>query len=288
MSAIKLDPTSEPGQERSVRITAARPDDRDLLLSFLERDPVANLFHLGVVTEHGVEGKGRASYQYWLAWADGELIASTFASSTGMASAVGDPAGAAAMGRHLSRNLRLRLVVGERTACDGLWEAWGDGEARLNRAHRLFELNSPTLSEPALRLARNTEIPEIVTLAAAMRLEELGRTVSDGELEEFAARVAHRVDEERVYVLEQDGHIVFKADVGTRCHAGAQVEGVYTVPALRGQGIASRCVSEMGRRLLPSWSRVTLHVFEENHPALRAYERAGFVAARPFRLILVD
>lgn len=289
MSAIKLDATIEGGQDRPLRVAPAHRSEARELLEFFRSDPVANLFHIGVVDDHGIAGEGRTRFRYWLARSEGELVTAAFVAHTGMASVAGAPDGARALGQLLREEFRLRLVVGERTASDALWGSWGEGEPRLNRSHRLFVHRRTTgLGEPELRLAESGETEEIVALAAAMRMEELGRMVAAHELEEFAGRVAARVEEHRVYVLEREGQVVFKADVGTRCRDGAQIEGVYVLPEKRGRGLASRCVAEMARRLERRWPRVTLHVYEENAPAIRAYERAGFEAAHPFRLILAD
>ena len=43
-------------------------------------------------------------------------------------------------------------------------------------------------------------------------------------------------------------------------------------------------MSELARRLLASVPSVSLHVNEQNVPAVRAYHRAGFIEAVPFRL----
>ena len=71
-----------------------------------------------------------------------------------------------------------------------------------------------------------------------------------------------------------------------RIPPGAQVEGVFTAEDRRGQGIASRCMAELGRRLLAEVPLVTLHASERNTAALRAYERAGYRQVDRLRLVI--
>lgn len=291
MSSVKLDPTRDTGQETSFEISIATPAEVEDLLQFFARDPAANLFHLGVLEEHGVAGEGRGSYRYWIARNRLGIRACAFVSDSGMASAAGEMAAAAALGRALARRMRMRLVVGEREASDALWAVCGTSRPRIYREHRLFVcdgLDDDGDTAGELRLAAERETNDLVRLAAAMRLEELGRSVGTAELEEFAARVAARISDDRIYVLPHGRRLVFKADVGSRCRYGAQIEGVYVVPDQRRQGLAGRCVREMARRLLEHWPCITLHVHERNQPAIRAYLRAGFKPATAFRLILAD
>jgi predicted GNAT family acetyltransferase len=92
-------------------------------------------------------------------------------------------------------------------------------------------------------------------------------------------------------VLEEQGRLVFKADLSARCPIGAQIVGVFTEPDRRGQGIARRCVAEMVRRLTAgdgAVPAVCLFVREDNLAARRAYERAGFVPSMHYRRLFVE
>ena len=63
------------------------------------------------------------------------------------------------------------------------------------------------------------------------------------------------------------------------------MEAVYTPPRLRGHGYATRGLAGMCSLLLKKHPLITLHVNEENAPAVKLYERLGFARAAPFRLI---
>ena len=67
---------------------------------------------------------------------------------------------------------------------------------------------------------------------------------------------------------------------------GGQVEGVFTVEDARGQGIATRGMAELGRRVFGDVEVLTLHVASKNAPALKAYERAGYVRTAELRLAI--
>jgi ribosomal protein S18 acetylase RimI-like enzyme len=88
--------------------------------------------------------------------------------------------------------------------------------------------------------------------------------------------VRERVEEGRTFVVGPIGRPQVKLDLGSVGPAGAMIEGVYTFPAARGQGLAAALVArvasaefERGRPL------VCLHVDARNASARRAYEKAG-------------
>jgi hypothetical protein len=97
-----------------------------------------------------------------------------------------------------------------------------------------------------------------------------------------------KIREGRCFVHAERGRLVFKADVAARGPGGVQVEGVYTAGEHRNRGIASRCLAEMGRRLLADYPSVVLHVARENLSARRAYENAGYRHEADLRLTILE
>ena len=70
--------------------------------------------------------------------------------------------------------------------------------------------------------------------------------------------------------------LVFRAGLSARTAETAQISGVYTPPAFRGQGLATRGLAELCRRMFEQSRHAGLFVNDVNAPALALYRRLGF------------
>lgn len=93
-----------------------------------------------------------------------------------------------------------------------------------------------------------------------------------------------RIDAGHVFVLEEEGRLVFTGAFNFHGPRGTGLGGIYTVPEARGRGIASRATAALCERAFAESPVVTLHVNPANVAALAAYRRAGFRAAGHYRL----
>ncbi|MBL8756242.1 MAG: GNAT family N-acetyltransferase [Planctomycetes bacterium] len=75
-----------------------------------------------------------------------------------------------------------------------------------------------------------------------------------------------------------------KLDLGSDGPGGRMIEGVFTFPEQRGQGLATALVASC---LAAAPAGVCLHVGKHNRPARAAYERSGMQAAGGCRLLLL-
>ncbi len=135
-----------------------------------------------------------------------------------------------------------------------------------------------------LRPARPQDLDALVPLVAAYRHEDgltpEGVDPSDWLREHLSTRITH----ENVRVIEDGGEIVFTGAFNFRGSEGSGLGGIYTVPAARGRGLASRATAALCRIGLSEGPVVTLHVDARNAPALRCYEKAGLVREGEYRL----
>lgn len=285
-----------------VRIPASRTEE---LRDFLLTQPDENLFHLSVLDDRGVtSAPGEGPFCFVGLERDGRLRAVAFIGGIWFASPYAEKAtDAADLGRALrdaapiarggaTEALRLRRVVGERALTDAFWNAWSDGRAEtvLSHPQQLMVARAPAppserLVLEGLRPAVPAEEAVVHEASAAMQLEELG---VDPRLEEpatFRAQIAERLRSGRTWVCVERGEIVFKAEVAVRSRYGAQIGGVWVPPSHRGRGLASRGMADLTRRLLAQNRVVSLHVHEDNAPALAAYRGAGFGRVASFRLV---
>jgi len=278
----------------SVNAAPLGPTEAAALRSLLAREPSPNLYLLGILEEFGVRGPASASFQFWGAFKDGELSAAVFVGGEG--ALVVPSAHPCALHEPIAEQLaksgvKLKSALGEREAVDVLVRYLSPGKPRLSKAQRLFTATADDLgpfTNPTLRLARAEDRERLAPLAAGYVRENFGRDPLEKDAEGFRARLLQRIRGKRTYVLEQEGELVFKVDVGTRSQWGAELEGLYTDPKHRSQGHATLSLGQISRHLLSSLPRLTLRVPEEAQGIATMARKVGYVAGRNSRLVVAD
>jgi hypothetical protein len=270
------------------------PKDADLLRAFLARDPIQNLYLLGLFEEFGVVPKtGRPPFQFWGRFSGRELTAALFVGGSGgmVVPCANAPAEVTQIAEQLAGRVRLRSCLGPKPAVDGVVRALGAVKSTHGWLQRLFSVSADDLgpfTNPTLRVAREEDLPRIVPLAAECIRETIKRDPQADDPEGFRSRVLQRIRGKRTYVLEASGKLVFKIDVGSRSQYGAELEGLYTLPEERRRGHATLSLGQISRHLLSSLPRLTLRA-DERDPALAGVARkVGYVAGGQQRLFLAD
>jgi len=268
-------------------------EDQPALKGLLLAHPSETLFMLGVLEGGGPRGvRGGTEHRFYGLWRGGSLRAAAFVAGSGqlVVPHVPEPEDAWELARGLLGQVRPARLVGERLACDALRDVLVPAVSRprvLTRS-RLYGLEPgdlrPQPGIPGLRVAVSGDLSRVVPLAVAMHKEDLGEDPLRLDADAYVRHVGVRVASGRVWVVEEADRLVFKVDLGTWCRHGAQLEGVYTVLDRRGRGVATRALGALCARLLAEVPRVTLHVREDNAPAVAVYERLGFRPLRPFRI----
>ena len=192
---------------------------------------------------------------------------------------------------------RVRLVVGEWDAVTDVWGQLAASGLAADRDWReVFMVVTPEVlvdeREPGLVAATPADLAELIDVSARAYREETGENPIGTMGEGYIRHVTRNLAEGRTFIVRHDGRIAFKAELSARCPIGAQIVGVFTEPAVRGQGFARRGTAELARRLMAAPAggvpAVCLFVREDNAPARRAYERAGFVPQMFYRRLFVD
>lgn len=197
-----------------------------------------------------------------------------------------------AFAAHLAgRERRTTSIIGPREDVERMWAAMGGAWSTDVREYRwsqpvLVASEGPAASmrpaapgETALRQARIGEERAVYPAAVAMFREEVGLDPTLGDDgRAYMARVTELVREGRTYVItDEDGRVVFKADVGALFGPVAQIHGVWTAPDLRGQGFGSRAMAQLVPLVQAAHApQVSLYVNDFNEAARRAYATAGF------------
>ena len=111
--------------------------------------------------------------------------------------------------------------------------------------------------------------------------EEEEVVVDGRRVDPHATRFHLRNDlrEQLVYFATKDGQAVAKAGTNARGFTYDQIGGVYTLPALRGQGISTALMKILINSITESQKSSVLFVKKANKSAIGVYDRLGFEAA---------
>jgi hypothetical protein len=174
-------------------------------------------------------------------------------------------------------------IVGRVAAVDGLWQvlarAWGPPRAvRARQPLLLLERRArPDAGDQRVRPIRAEELEQYLPAAAAMFTEELEISpyaASGGR--DYRRRVAGLISEGRAFgIIDPDGRVVFKSDLGSVSPHTCQVQGVWVRPELRNRGIGRQALAVVLRHALDLAPTASLYVNDYNLGARRVYDRLG-------------
>jgi hypothetical protein len=276
-----------------VTVQQLGPQDTDALKALLGKDASHNLYLLGLLEEFGIAPtESRSSYSFWGRFDGKTLTSALFVGGQGglVVPSASDSTATGVIADALADRVRLKAAVGEKPAVDALVRSLCTVKPRLSKTYRLFSVSADDLgpfTNPLLRLAREDEVTRVLPLAMGAVRETHDRDAL-AEDPHFEARVAQRIRAKRTYVLEENGELVFKVDIGSRSQFGAELEGLYTVPSQRGRGHATLCLGQISRFLLSSLPRLNLRIEEKDESMARIARKVGYLAGRTQRLVLVE
>ena len=269
-------------------------DDRDApaVLDILGSDPVANVFVQSRVEAVGLQ-PWRLGAEMWGQHVDGRLVGLCYAGAN-LVPVAGDETAVRAFGDRARRQgRRCSSIVGAAELVEPLWRllepAWGPARDVRPRQPLMVTDAEPTETpDPLVRTVRPDEIDLLLPASIAMFTEEVGVSPVAGDGGNlYRARVSELVHLGRSFARIEDGHVVFKAEVGAATAAACQIQGVWVDPARRGQGLSiggmAAVVAACRASIAPV---VSLYVNDFNEAARRAYERVGFQDVGTFMSVL--
>ncbi|KAF5999744.1 MULTISPECIES: GNAT family N-acetyltransferase [Streptomyces] len=270
------------------------PSDLDAALAVLDRDPVANAFVASRVQVAGLD-PWRLGGEMWGWYEDGMLRSLCYAGANLVPICATPRAVRGFADRARRAGRRCSSIVGPVEATAQLWRllepSWGP--AREVRAHQPLmvtdRLPADIAPDPYVRRIRKDEMETIMPACVAMFTEEVGVSplAGDGGLL-YQARVAELVGTGRSFArIDQNGKVVFKAEIGAATRQACQVQGVWVDPEYRGQGLAAPGMAAVMRYALADIAPlVSLYVNDFNTPARATYHRVGFQEVGAFMSVL--
>jgi hypothetical protein len=196
----------------------------------------------------------------------------------------GEPSHWLALASHLAGMPRgCTSIVARAEAAAVLWPvlepAWGAPRAIRDDQPLLVLKRGEQRIGPDLRVRvmRPSDVERYLPAAAAMFTEELGVSpfaASAGG--SYRRRVETLLASGRAFgIIDDDGRMAFKADIGALSSHTCQVQGVWVRPDLRGRGLGTAALAgvlQYALRLAPSAS---LYVNDFNAAARRMYAKLG-------------
>jgi uncharacterized protein len=257
--------------------------------ALLAQDAVHNMYLLGVLEEFGLAGPEASPFTFWGRFESGALTALVFVGGSGelVIPAANSVEHTTEIAKNLSGQIDLRACQGEAALVDCLVQHCG-AKVEFSKEQVLYSVSADDLgpfTNPALRLAVQTDLDGLVPLATGAVHELFQVEVSDVDSDNFRERVRQRIVHQRTYLLEVDGSAVFKLDIGPKSRFGAELEGLYTTPSARGKGHATLSLGQISRYLMSSLPRLTVRVDKSSERFAKIARRVGYVPGRAQRWV---
>ncbi|HEX6730184.1 MAG TPA: GNAT family N-acetyltransferase [Pyrinomonadaceae bacterium] len=264
----------------TVTLVELTEDDRNEVLAFLAERPVQTVCLAGFVRDNGLVSPFNRGTFYGCRNSEGRLEGVALIGHATLIEARSDRAmqefGLLAQGYQ-----RTHIILGEKDKVEQFWNYYADAgqEMRLVCRELLFELRrAMTVRDEidGLRRATLADLETVAPIQAAMAEEESGTNPLEVDREGFLARCARRIEMGRVWVLEEDGRLMFKADVLADTPDVVYLEGVWVNPSERGKGLGRQCLRQLCQQLLSRTKSVCVLVNDNNQRAHTFYRMCNF------------
>jgi len=263
------------------RVTELVESNRGEVLEFLAIRPVHTVVMASFIEDNGIDSSLNRGKFYGFQNDEGALEGVALIGHTTLVEARSDEALKALAFVAKRSETPIHLIISEGLLAESFWNHYCGGiiSPRLVCTEQLFELGFPfpvQVCEYDVRLARPEELNQIAEAQAEVALSESGVNSLELDRKGFLARVLRRIEQGRIYVVVDEGRLVFKVDVIAQTSAVAYLEGVYVAPERRGEGIGSNCLANVGLRLLNEVQNVCLLSNVEFKNAHKSFQKAGF------------
>jgi predicted GNAT family acetyltransferase len=268
--------------------------DRAALERLVDADPYVNAVLASRLRAIGSLHESRLGGRLLGIRDDDDLYAAAF-SGGNLLPVAGDEDAWTALARHVAQAPpACTSIVGRAEAVHAMWRvlypAWGGGRGVRYAQPLLVAEHVPAVPiDLRVRLIRIDEIDEYLPAAVAMFSEELGIPPGGASgLSAYRRRIEWLIRSRRAFgIVDADGRIAFKADLGAVSAHTCQVQGVWVRPDLRNRGIGTAALAAVFEHALTLAPSVSLYVNEYNEPARRMYARLGMREVATLATVLI-
>lgn len=250
------------------------------VLEFLAARPIHTVFMSGFIRDNGIVSPLNRGTFYGYRDADGRLEGVALIGHAILIEARSEKS-LSAFAQLAEEDGSPQIIMGEEAKIERFWEHYSASgrSPRLICRDLLMEQRWPVENFAdvlELRPATLEDLGHVMTAHAAQAFEEIGVNPLESDPVGFRMRTARRIEQGRIWVLIEDGRLIFKADIVCDTPDVIYLEGVYVNPQERGKGYGTRCLMKMGRVLLARSVSISLLVNERNEAALSLYRKAGY------------
>jgi ribosomal protein S18 acetylase RimI-like enzyme len=261
-------------------IEALTNEHKAEVLSFLAERPLHTVYLAGYILDNGVVSLLNRGSFYGYRNDKGQLEGVALIGHATLFEIRSNEA-LAAFTSLAQKSSRTHMLMGEIDKVEHFWTLYSEGgqAARLICRELLFEQRFPVeVKKPVQGLRRATirDLEMLLPVQAQMAFDESGVNPMEKDQNGFRLRCARRIEQGRVWVLIENGRLIFKADIISDTPEVVYLEGIYVAPEERGSGTGRRCLSQLTRNLLMRTKAVSLLVNEQNQTASDFYQKAGF------------
>lgn len=250
------------------------------VLDFLSVRPVHTVVMTSFINDNGLENPLNRGTFYGYKNAEGTLEGVALIGHTTLVEARSEDALKALAHAASASEVPLHLIMSDGANAESFWKYLGNGaRPRLVCEELLFEISFPFLVQKCdreIRTAHIEELPEVAEAQAAIAFMECGVDPMTRDREGFLKRVARRIEQGRIFVVFENGEMIFKADIIAETSDVIYLEGIYVAPSHRGQGIGSACLAGLSLELLNRVQHISLLSNVTFTDAHRSYLKAGY------------
>ena len=263
-----------------INVELLTADKKTEVLAFLSQRPIHTVAMQSFIHDNGLESPLNRGRFYGYRDVNGRLEGVALVGHATLMETVSDRA-LRALARVARDCSYTHMIMGEQDRVADFWSSYSESghEPRLACREWLLELQAPDAtveSLPGLRLATEDELEFVMPIQAQLALEESGVDPSKVDPEGFRKRCLRRIQQQRTWVLFEDGKLIFKADVIAETNQVIYLEGIWVREEARHDGTGTRCMTELSRRLLAKVNSLCLLANELNIRAIAFYRKCGF------------
>ena len=257
----------------------------------LAEDPVAACMVAARVADHGVDPRAIGGEL----WTRGRAEDSLCYAGANLIPLRGDASDLQAFADQALRTARrCSSLVGPADLVLGMWDrlrlGWGPArDIRENQPLLALATRPQCAADPGVRRVRVDELDAYLVAAVDMFIGEVGIDPRAGDGGRgYRRRVAGLIAAGRAFARFEQGHVVFKAEIGSQSPQVGQIQGVWVHPEWRGRGLGTAGTAAVASAVVAGGRIASLYVNGFNAVARAAYDRAGFRQVGTFATVLLD
>lgn len=255
-------------------------DEREVF-SFLEHRPVHTVMMMSLIRDNGLENENNRGKFYGYRSLNGTLEGMALIGHMTLIETRSENALMAFADAARRSDIPIHLMMSDGNTIERFWQYYSidNRPPRLVCTELLFQLNFPFLVQDCeweIRNAKPEELEQVAAAHAEVAFIESGVNPLEKDRQGFLRRCLKRIEQNRTFIAEKDGKLIFKADIVAETDAVVYLEGIYVSPEYRGQNIGSKCLSNLSLQLLSRAQHICLLSNVDFKGAHRSFLKAGY------------